>query len=136
MRFRLGFQHLSALCVASALMPIAPVRACLADVRAMARTESVACLACHDATVAPDVGLAPSPDHAGPSAEHPVRVSYRDAYARNPRAFHLPEQVERTHTLPAGKVECVTCHRPDAAGGWAVATAGPGRKLCGGCHRQ
>ena len=136
MRFCPGCPIIIALFLASAPLRAATLGSCPAAERLGTQAGSSSCLTCHDDALAPGISTARGQDTATGRTDHPVRVSYREAYARNPRMFHRPEEVERRLSLPEGKVECVTCHQPNAEGRWTVAAAGPGRPLCGGCHRQ
>lgn len=93
-----------------------------------ARTLSSTCLACHDGSAAPAIGLQAAPAHAA----HPVSVSY----ARAPADVAVRAQGPRDArvVLPAGRVECVTCHAEQGPGPHKTVVAL--RDLCVGCHQK
>ena len=80
------------------------------------------CLRCHDGAIANDLvpestrRSTPNTFHPGKtttghgSTDHPVGI----AYPSFERGYHPPSAVvtEGTVTLPAGKVECISCHDP------------------------
>lgn len=98
---------------------------------------SAACLACHDGTMARNAfpGRAPG---AGDSqgGNHPVLVSYEQAYRRNPAALVAATALDPKLQLVDGKVQCVTCHQLTPAQRWVVVSLPGQRDLCLGCHRK
>lgn len=93
-----------------------------------ARTSSATCLTCHDGSAARAVEV----HSTGPRSSHPVGVSY--ALARPALAVRRAGPLDARVVLPAGRVECVTCHAADGAG--AHRTVDPAGGLCGGCHAK
>ncbi len=95
------------------------------------------CLSCHDGVLAPDVAEAPQ-IHDGPHGEggHPVGMSYAAAVARGDAALRSSTDVQRALALPAGNVECVTCHAPGSAAPHQLALPERHSALCFACHRM
>ena len=98
---------------------------------------SIYCLSCHDGTAAPDVPVIQSSllgyDQAG---NHPVLISYVQAYMRSPLEFVPPQLLDSRVKLVNGEVQCVSCHEISPVGQWSlVRTEGRG-ELCLSCHRK
>ena len=101
---------------------------------------SLACLSCHDGTVALDsfggnVGLTdfiPAGGLVGIdlSNDHPVSISYDGAPA------NLKSTPDAPLTLYAGNVECASCHDPHSAAATFLRTPNTGSALCKSCHLQ
>jgi predicted CXXCH cytochrome family protein len=91
-----------------------------------ARTLSSTCLSCHDGSAAPAVRA----DAPGGHGIHPVSVSY--AHARAEVAIRVVGPLDARVVLPAGRVECVSCHADQGQGPHkTVVSIG---ELCTGCH--
>jgi predicted CXXCH cytochrome family protein len=101
---------------------------CALDRIDRARTSSATCLTCHDGSAAPAVDVRAT----RPRSSHPVGVSY--ALARPELAVRRAGPVDARIVLPAGRVECVSCHAADGAGAHRTVDAAGG--LCGGCHAK
>ncbi len=103
----------------------------------MSRLEtSKGCLSCHDGSIASDV---PSgvrlADWSGPG-NHPVMVSYLDAYLRNPSGLVSPQMLDHRVQLEEGKVQCTTCHSVSPQGQWSLVKSNQQSALCLSCHRM
>jgi hypothetical protein len=93
-----------------------------------ANTPSSRCLSCHDGSVAPAVtGTAVFP---GDHGAHPVSVSY--AFAPRGVSIRALGPRDARVVLPAGRVECVTCH--EGRGRGPHHTVIPPAELCASCH--
>ncbi len=106
------------------------------------------CIRCHDGTIAKDTisGQAKkrfaNKQHPGlfesghQTSDHPVGVDYPGF----DRGFHPETTVIAggTVTLPAGKVECISCHDPhNTSGEPYMLVTGNGRSaLCLTCHKK
>lgn len=89
------------------------------------RTSSQTCLACHDGSVGPVVGL-----HDGLNGSHSVGVAW--AAARQDASLRRYGPRDARVVLPRGRVECVSCHAMDGTGRhWTVE---PFDELCAACH--
>lgn len=100
-------------------------------------TRGAECLGCHDGAIAPDVDLpTPGASPKGLHAPHPVGVRYSDAVARDPMGYAPEWEVRRTLALPAGHVECGSCHVGRVDAGRSVRLAHDGDRLCTTCHRK
>jgi hypothetical protein len=88
-------------------------------------TLSSTCLSCHDGSVAPAVAL-----HAADGrGAHPVSVRYA---GRADVSIRPNGPLDPLVVLPAGRVECVTCHSGEGTG--PHRTVLPVGALCLGCH--
>ena len=100
-----------------------------------ADTESTVCLSCHDGVVASD--RAPRQiaiGGMGQTVDHPVMMSYVEAYVRNRSELVPAARVDRRVKLINGKIECVTCH-VSASGERSFLVMRNGRdELCVSCH--
>lgn len=93
-----------------------------------AKTLSSTCLSCHDGGAAPAI----TPHDTRVPGSHPVSVPY--ASARAAVSLRRSGPRDPAVVLPAGRVECVTCHAADGQGPHrtVLATAA----LCTGCHEK
>jgi hypothetical protein len=78
-------------------------------------------------------------------ANHPVGMSYWNAWRAKPRDLRPAASLSRTISLPRGRVTCISCHRadyrtdrtplegecPESAGLTVIR-----RSLCTSCHRM
>ncbi|MCK6457879.1 MAG: cytochrome c3 family protein [Phycisphaerae bacterium] len=106
------------------------------------------CLSCHDGTIASeivgggdDASFFASDAHVNPRRDHPVGVPYppRGRAADRLRREYVPIaklQSEGVIRLPAGRVECVSCHDPHNALGVGDMLVKSDRRsaLCLSCH--
>ncbi len=78
-------------------------------------------------------------------ANHPVGVSYWDAWRSKPRELRPAASLSRRIALPAGRITCISCHRADYRTAGAPrtddcpeseGTTVPRRSLCTACHRM
>ncbi len=94
-------------------------------------TESVACLVCHDGTVATSMHVPVTADEGG---SHPIEIDYELSRLRHP--FGLKPAMVLPQALPLvnGKVSCTTCH--DARSQTPSRTSMPmaGSAMCLACH--
>jgi hypothetical protein len=91
-----------------------------------ANTTSWTCLSCHDGSSAPSVAA----HSAGAGGSHPVGVAY--AFGRSALSLRPFGPASALVVLPAGRVECTTCHLAGGPGSSSTVT----RDLCTGCHQK
>lgn len=106
---------------------------------------SLVCLGCHDGVISTDVfttahaaSLAPFEPSGTPSAAlagHPIGGRYPTDHPRY-RAVNVVTRDGRIR-LPAGRVQCVSCHDPHHAGGHPAMLVKSNERsaLCLSCHR-
>jgi hypothetical protein len=93
------------------------------------------CLGCHDGAIAPDVDLPLSPVvRSGRHGEHPVGVSYREAWERAPDRLRPEWEVRRVVQLPGGRVQCASCHRSGRPESHGDRFLTGGDRVCTTCH--
>jgi hypothetical protein len=120
------------------LMATIPIMARCLDTGTDASSSTAnSCLGCHDGAVAPLVlPGAPASDFGNLDANHPVRVSYELAYARNPLKYVQASLLDSRIVLVKGEVQCISCHAASANGGWVLTISNDRSSLCLSCHRK
>jgi len=105
---------------------------------------SASCLTCHDGSLAPDEGSAIVERTAGiwrhggfsNRSSHPLGVSYSRALGKKPHAYRQIAGLPSTIRLPAGKVECVSCHNLYSKNEHLLSVSNERSRLCLSCHRK
>ncbi|NOX25002.1 MAG: hypothetical protein GXP59_02590 [Deltaproteobacteria bacterium] len=94
------------------------------------------CLECHsDRIDALDKGLgAGTWSHSDGRSEHPVGVSYEEAYRKHPRAYVPPGMLNKGLELYDGKIGCGTCHNPYTGKKNMLTVGNKHSTLCFACH--
>jgi predicted CXXCH cytochrome family protein len=105
--------------------------------RAHDGSDSAACLACHDGSVAADVGYRLGPPAGPPSwdrlaTRHPIGVPQRPRYPGD--TLRSPASLDRRIRLFDGKVECGSCHSVYAGTPGLLVMPNDGSRLCLACH--
>ena len=97
---------------------------------------STRCLACHEGVLAPQVipNLGDT-DGYSRSGNHPINVSYLEAYQRNPESFVAPAQVDPRIHMENGQVECSSCHAGSSREPTQLVMPNYRDELCKSCHR-
>jgi len=94
------------------------------------------CLECHvDRIDSLDKGLgAGTWSHFSGRLEHPLGVSYQDAYLRRPVAYIPPASLNDEIKLFDGKIGCGTCHNRYSRYSFMLVMSNEGSQLCFSCH--
>jgi predicted CXXCH cytochrome family protein len=130
-----------ALLVSAVGLPAAPLAAarCTGAKLAAKLTagDSKACLACHDGIVASAV----FPEGAGlrglgRMGNHPIYVSYTQAYLRKPEEYVAPSLLNPKVKLVDGQIECTTCHALNSREPAMLVVSDYRSALCLSCHRK
>lgn len=95
------------------------------------------CLSCHDGSVATAV----SPIAVGGTAfngngDHPVLISYSDAYFRNEGCYTPPGALDPRLRLVEGQIQCATCHSTVEGEQDILVMANDRAQLCLSCHQM
>lgn len=94
------------------------------------------CIECHyDRIDSLDGGLgAGTWSHFSGRLNHPIGVSYRDAYRRKPKSYVSPSMIGKGIELFDGKIGCGTCHNRFADKNFMLVMSNERSKLCFSCH--
>ncbi len=125
---------LLALVVPTLFGPRAAGLGALRCLRSDRSTDLKTCLSCHDGILASNIKLTDT-SSSDPTRNHPVGISYSDAYTRKPDEFVQLSLLDPQLKLVNGEVQCVTCHIGDTNGSWTLVKDGSG-PLCLSCHRK
>ena len=100
-------------------------------------SDSRSCLSCHDGVIAKNAfSPGPADSRYAQPGNHPMMVSYQDAYWRNPMALVAPGALDARLRLVDGKVQCITCHEVSSQRQWTTVSLPGRREICHGCHRK
>ncbi|MFH7319587.1 cytochrome c3 family protein [Desulfurivibrio sp. D14AmB] len=93
------------------------------------------CIGCHDERIA-DLHVLGSGswNHASGNLNHPVGVSYRQAYRKRPLAYVPPEALGKEIELFEGNIGCGTCHSRYSPRNFMLVMSNQRSALCFSCH--
>ncbi len=99
------------------------------------------CLGCHDGTIASNVTLQSNVSPSGDTlrkmdGQHPIDVSYSQAFLLAPAQFQHPSMVDHRVSLPMGKVQCVSCHDFSSQEKAMLVFSNKHSELCLACHKK
>lgn len=95
------------------------------------------CIECHDDRISSlDRGGLGSGtwSHFSGRLNHPIGVSYRDAYNKKPHDYVPPGILPEGIELFDGKIGCGTCHNRFAGNNFMMVMSNERSKLCFSCH--
>lgn len=108
------------------------------DMRGILDDNSRECLSCHDGTISSGSdyqvkGL--NWEHKkNIGMSHPISVDYVEAYNRNPRRLHPPENLDPAIVLINGKIGCESCHNHFSKNKKYLVMDNFRSRLCLSCH--
>lgn len=101
---------------------------------------SAECLSCHDGSIGKlsVIGVG-NWSHSSDfmeydSGTHPIGVSYRDAFRRDPNGFRPPSMLDERIRLVNGQVSCISCHNLYAETPMKLVMSNKRSRLCLECH--
>ena len=108
---------------------------------ASADTSPNRCLSCHDGTIASNVTLQSNVSPSGSTlrkmdVQHPIDVSYSQAFLLAPAQFRHPSMLDQRVSLPMGKVQCVSCHDFSSPEKAMLVLSNKHSALCLACHQK
>ncbi len=108
------------------------------DNRSRLDAVTLLCIECHDDrvdSISSETG-AGSWNHFSGRLNHPIGVSYQEAYRKKPKTFVAPMIVPEGITLFDGKIGCGTCHNRYSPHNQMLVMSNVRSKLCFSCHNM
>lgn len=108
----------------------------ISDTRTRIDPITLLCIQCHDdriSSLESEVG-AGTWSHFSGGLNHPIGVSYRDSYRKNPRDYVPPNMIREGVELFDGKIGCGTCHNRFAGKDFMLVMSNERSRLCFSCH--
>jgi predicted CXXCH cytochrome family protein len=98
--------------------------------------QSLQCIECHDSFLDKPVRSlgAGTWSHFDRRKNHPIGISYGDAFARKPRGFNPPGMLPKEVRLINGKIGCGTCHSSYSKEKYMLVMSNIKSRLCLVCH--
>ena len=98
---------------------------------------SRACLGCHDGVSASNVRVTDAQSKSrGLTGDHPVLISYAQAYRRNPEELVAPNLIDSRLKLEGGQIGCLTCHSAASQERSFLTLPDTANGLCVSCHKK
>lgn len=106
------------------------------DARGRVDSTTLLCIECHyDRIDSLDGGLGSGTwSHFSGKLNHPIGVSYQEAYRRKPRSYVQPSMIGDGIELFDGKIGCGTCHNRFAGKNYMLVMGNERSRLCFSCH--
>ena len=100
--------------------------------------QSLQCIECHDSFLDKPVRTlgAGTWSHFDRKKNHPIGISYENAFAKKPRGFNPPGMLPKEIRLINGKIGCGTCHSTYSKEKYMLVMSNHKSRLCLVCHNK